>query len=410
MQRYGNRVTTRRILLASLVTLGLAATGCGAGPDTASGAAPGPVLPPMPGAASNGAAPNGAASCAQQRFAKLTLPQRVGQLFLAGIDVNGPPDTAAIKAGHLGSVLFVGNSTAGVTAVRRSTAAIQALATSQDTGGVRFFVAANQEGGQIQPLRGPGFSAIPPATVQGTMSPARLQAQAEQWGRELKKAGVNLDLAPVLDVVPPGTAAVNAPIGQLQREYGDTPATVATHGAAFIKGMAEAGVATTIKHFPGLGRVRGNTDFTADAAAITDTVTTKTDPYLESYQAGIDAGAPLVMVALARYTRIDAGHLAAFSTTVIDGMLRHDLHFTGVVVSDDLGAAAAVADVPAAARAIDFLNAGGDLVTSQSASVAATMAAAVLRQAQDSATFRERITTSVMRILTAKAEYGLLSC
>jgi beta-N-acetylhexosaminidase len=107
--------------------------------------------------------------------------------------------------------------------------------------------------------------------------------------------------------------------------------------------------------------VVGNTDFTS---GVVDTTTGPDSPYLKSFQTAIKAGVPFVMVALATYTRIDPHHLAAFSSRVIRGLLRQQLHFTGVVVSDDLGAAAAVAGLSPATRGIDFLTAGGDLITS----------------------------------------------
>ena len=86
------------------------------------------------------------------------------------------------------------------------TAADQALASAAATARVRFFIAADTEGGEVQRLRGPGFAAIPSAVTQGELAPGTLKREAAGWGRELKQAGVNLDLAPVMDVVPPGTA------------------------------------------------------------------------------------------------------------------------------------------------------------------------------------------------------------
>jgi beta-N-acetylhexosaminidase len=179
--------------------------------------------------------------------------------------------------------------------VRKVADAVQALATEDATAGVGFFVTANQEGGLIQALAGLGFSTIPSAVAQGKLQPADLQTMAA-WGRHLLAAGVNLDFAPVADVVPAGTAAQNAPIGELKREYGGDPSVVATHVVAFIEGMREAGVATTVKHFPGLGRVKGNTDFTS---SVVDTVTTSDDPYLRPFARAVDIHVPFVMISLA---------------------------------------------------------------------------------------------------------------
>src|SRR5205823_880021 len=131
-------------------------------------------------------------------------------------------------------------------------------------GKVGMFVAVNQEGGLIQALRGPGFDTIPPATEQGTLDPATLRTNATAWGRQLIAAGVNMNFAPVLDVLPPGTDQQNQPIGVLKRGFGHDPTTVADHGLAFMEGMVRARVISVVKHFPGLGRVRGNTDFAAN--------------------------------------------------------------------------------------------------------------------------------------------------
>ncbi|HET8784829.1 MAG TPA: glycoside hydrolase family 3 N-terminal domain-containing protein, partial [Candidatus Limnocylindrales bacterium] len=166
----------------------------------------------------------------------------------------------AVADQGFGSWWFTRTTTVGAAAIRRVADAVQAASTERATGGIGAFIAANQEGGQIQALRGPGFARIPSAVTQGTWSTATLRARAERWGEQLAAAGVNLDFAPVADVVPAGTEPDNAPIGRLEREYGSTPTNVADHVAAFIAGMQKAGVVTTAKHFPGLGRVKQNTD------------------------------------------------------------------------------------------------------------------------------------------------------
>ena len=346
------------------------------------------------------------AACVTQVLGNLTLAQRVGQLFLVGVDgdIAGPGLAAAESGYHFGSLLL-NESSAGTAALASQTTAMQELAPS-GTGGVRFFIAANQEGGQIQQLTGPGFATIPSELVQGTLAPGKLRAAAAAWGANLHAAGVNLDLAPVMDVVPQGSAAGNAPIGQLDREFGFDPVTNGEHGTAFIQGMAAAGVMSVAKHFPGLGRVAGNTDFTSN---VVDNVTTADDPYLQSFRAAVGAGVPMVMVALATYTRIDPAQLAVFSPAIIR-LLRNGLGFGGVIVSDDLGEAAAVQAVPVAMRGIGFLTAGGDLITSQSLAPAEQMAAAVLAKASGDAAFRATVDAAAERVLAAKEAAGLLPC
>ena len=377
---------------------------------TAASLSPSPVSSPpessgsAPAPASTGQdAPYGA--CVARVFGRMSEAQRVGQLFLVGVygDVAGPQMTAALRKYHFGSMLLWQTSE-GVKALAAATAHMQSLASIN--GGVRFLIAANQEGGNVQHLTGPGFATMPAAVTQGTWTTSALRSAAAGWGRELRAAGVNFDLAPVMDVVPAGTEASNVPIGALGRQFGSTPSGNGAHGAAFITGMASAGVSTAAKHFPGLGRVSANTDFTSD---VVDSVTGPSDPYLGSFRAAVAAGVPFVMVALATYTKIDASELAVFSPKVMK-LLRSEIGFRGVIMSDDIGDATAVQSMPAASRAIEFLSAGGDMITSQSLPPAETMAAAVLAKATASPSFRAVVDADAQRILAAKEARGLLSC
>jgi beta-N-acetylhexosaminidase len=347
-----------------------------------------------------------ASACVTQVYGQLTLAQRVGQLFLVAptADIAGSVTQTALAKYHFGSILLPANAD-GTTSLAATTAAIQALAPA-DTHDVGFLIGANQEGGEIQQLTGPGFDVMPSALVQGAWTTSALRAQAQTWGSQLRAAGVNLNLAPVMDVVPAGTASTNAPIGELDREFGSDPQSNGEHGVAFIDGMASAGVASVIKHFPGLGRVVGNTDFTSN---VVDSVTTATDPNLDSYRDAINAGVPYVMVAEATYTKIDPSHLAVFSPVIMH-LLRSGLGFNGVIVSDDLGQAKAVAAIPAGQRALDYLNAGGDLITSQAIAPAEQMAATVLATASSDSGFRGTVDAAVRRVLAAKQAQGLLPC
>ncbi|HUN37001.1 MAG TPA: glycoside hydrolase family 3 N-terminal domain-containing protein [Trebonia sp.] len=408
--------------VAIALAVAAACTGCSFGLGTGSAATPSASVaipssstPSPAGGTSTGKpastespASSAPASCPERVFDSLTEAQRVGQLFLVGVPSNAATAevVTAVDDYHLGSVLLAKTS-ASVSTLASGTAGIQALATKQATGGVRFLVAANQEGGEIQQLSGSGFSVMPSELAQGQSSLATERTNAAQWGSELKAAGVNLDLAPVMDVVPQATASSNAPIGQLDREFGYDPVTNGTHGVAFIQGMAEAGVAATAKHFPGLGRVAGNTDFTS---GVTDTVTTPNDPNLGSFQDAINAHVPFVMIALALYTQIDPAHFAVFSPTVIQTMLRQRMGFSGVVMSDDLGEAAQVENMSDGSRAEDFINAGGDLITSQVIAPAEAMATAVLAEANSSAAFRGEVAAAAEKILAAKQALGLLPC
>ncbi len=341
-------------------------------------------------------------------YARMTTAQRIGQLFMVGGPATGlgTATQTAITRYHVGNLVLTGRTTSGTAPVRALTARADALTTSAATAGVPLLIAADQEGGYVQVLQGPGYSWMPTALTQGSWSDTTLTADARVWGRQVMRSGVDLDLAPVMDTVAKSFAASNLPIGYYQREYGYTPAVVADKGTAFQRGMQASGLAMTAKHFPGLGRVTGNTD---TASGVTDTVTTRTSPDVGPFRAALAAGARVLMVSSAYYRRIDASHPAAFSPTVIGGMIRHDLGFTGIVVSDDLGNARQVAAWTPGARAVDVIAAGGDMVLTVNPSVLPAMVQAVTARAASSTAFRALVGAAVLRVLTVKAGYGLLA-
>src|SRR5256714_12005387 len=242
-------------LTAILLLIVLAVAGCGPTAVPSAHPSASPSTTPTPSATAT-PTPTPQLACADLIFAAMTLDQRIGQLFELGLanDLLGPTETNLIQTDHIGSVWFVDRSYVGVAGIHAVAAAVQAQVSNAATANVRFFIAANQEGGLIQAMQGPGCSQIPAAVVQGTWDPALLQSRAAGWARELSAAGINFNFAPVMDVVPPGTDAQNQPIGALHREYGHDPATVGSHGVAFLTGMHQAGIAVSLKHFPGLGR------------------------------------------------------------------------------------------------------------------------------------------------------------
>jgi beta-N-acetylhexosaminidase len=331
----------------------------------------------------------------------------VGQLLMVGSEADHADAATrrAVTRYHAGNVMLTGRSSRGVTATARVSRALQGEVGSSTTGGVPLLVATDQEGGQVQVLSGPGFSRIPAALTQGSWSTATLRSRAAQWGRQLRAAGVQVDLAPVADTVPSSLGRANAPIGRYSREFGHDPDTVAAHAAAFITGMTTARVATAAKHFPGLGRVRDNTDTTS---GVTDGTTTRTDPYLQPFRAAISAGTPMVMMSSAVYSRIDPDHPACFSRTVVTDLLRGDLGFDGVVISDDLGQARQVQRWSAGSRAVQLVAAGGDVVLTVDPDDAPAMYTALYAKAKSDKAFRAKVDAAALRVLRLKAAYGVL--
>jgi len=351
-----------------------------------------------------------ATSCAGRIVAGMDASERAGQLVMVGLDVGASRTSLdpLVTRRHLGGVILLGGWRDGAAQVRAVTRHLAGLASERTTAGLELLLAADQEGGAVQQLRGTGFSRIPSARAQNADGPSALTADATTWATQLRKAGINVNLAPVADTVPTSIGTANEPIGRFDRQFSSNPERVSTMVSAFIAGMRAGGVASTVKHFPGIGRITGNTDLTS--SGITDRTTTIDDPYLEPFRTGIQDGVELVMVGSAIYSRIDPGTNAVFSRRVITDLLRDRLSYDGVVITDDVGAARAVADVPVGQRATRFVRAGGDIVLTARPSTVPTMHDALTRAMAADPAFAKRVEAAVTRVVDLKLRMGLAHC
>jgi beta-glucosidase-like glycosyl hydrolase len=335
-------------------------------------------------------------------LATLDRDAQIAQLFVVGVHLD---DLSAadplVRDRQVGGIFLRGRSSASTTKLAATTARWKSLSP-----GVAPWVAADQEGGKVQTLSGPGFGALPTAWEQGQLPPDQLAAVADGLGTSLASAGVNLNLAPVADVVPAGTESGNAPIGAFGRHYGSTAATMTPAAQAVINGLTAHGVTPTLKHFPGLGHVQENTDTTA---GVRDTDIGAGDEQVAAFgQLARSPSSPFVMMSSATYELIDPANQAAFSHVVVTDLLRGRLGFDGVVISDDLGAALAVRNVSPGERAVRFLAAGGTLVLTVDPRVLPEMLAAVRDRAAADPAFAAVVDGAVRTALLGKARAGLL--
>ena len=332
----------------------------------------------------------------------MSMEERVGQLVMAPLNAGTDPSSLAstIRDRHVGSVLIIGNWNNGVASVRQATDALQSYAPAN----IKLLMTTDQEGGLVQHLQGSGFSTMPSAVEQGRMSTDQLRQSAAVWGNQLAQAGINVDLAPVVGTVTVPRAS-NAPIGALNRDFGLDAAGNAAHASAFVLGMRDSGVATSIKHYPSLGSVTGNTDFTADG--ILDTTTVLDGDVVNAFGTVIaDTQPAMVMMSLATYQAIDASAPAAFSPTIIDGYLRARQGYQGVVTSDSLSAAA-LGGVSPDQLGVRLVEAGGDLACIGAADYVTPILDGLNAKATTDAAFAAKVTRSAERVLTLKYQMGL---
>ncbi|QTQ18179.1 glycoside hydrolase family 3 domain-containing protein [Bifidobacterium bifidum] len=348
------------------------------------------------------AAGDSPAAKASRAIATMSLDERAGQLIMAPMfaGVNPADLSALISTRHVGSVVLIGNWNNGTAAAKTAADALQSYAPS----GNQLIVSTDQEGGQVQHLKGSGFDTMPSAVAQGQMSADTLRSSAKTWGGQLKQAGINVDLAPVLGTVQVKRSS-NAPIGALNRDFGLDSNGNAQHGIAFVEGMRDAGVGATVKHYPGLGAVTGNTDFTTEG--ILDTTTTLDGEEIGAFNTTIKQAKPaMVMMSLATYQRIDSSAPAAFSSKIIDGTLRGSVGYDGVVISDSLSAAA-VSGIATKDLGVRLVDAGGDLACIGDTSYVTPILDGIIARAQSDPAFAKKVTASATRVMTLKYQMGL---
>lgn len=348
------------------------------------------------------AAGDSPAAKASRAIATMSLDERAGQLIMAPMFAGGNPAdlSALISTRHVGSVVLIGNWNNGTAAAKTAADALQSYAPS----GNQLIVSTDQEGGQVQHLKGSGFDTMPSAVAQGQMSADTLRSSAKTWGGQLKQAGINVDLAPVLGTVQVKRSS-NAPIGALNRDFGLDSNGNAQHGIAFVEGMRDAGIGATVKHYPGLGAVTGNTDFTTEG--ILDTTTTLDDEEIGAFNTTIKQAKPaMVMMSLATYQRIDSSAPAAFSSKIINGTLRGSVGYDGVVISDSLSAAA-VSGIATKDLGVRLVDAGGDLACIGDTSYVTPILDGIIARAQSDPAFAKKVTASATRVMTLKYQMGL---
>jgi len=325
-----------------------------------------------------------------------TVRELVGQRFVVAMRGSSPSSAllTRVRHGEIGGVVLFGANVVSPTQLRRLTSTLQQAA--REARRPPLLIATDQEGGRVRRL--PWVGPAPSTTELGRMGTRRIRAEAIASGKALRLAGVNVDLGPVGDVPAAGSF-----MALEQRTFASSVSLVTEATVAFARGLATARVAATVKHFPGIGRATRNTDRTAVEIAATRADLRRRD--LLPFRSAIGAGVPIVMISNANYPGLDAK--PAPWSTKIQSLLRRELGFAGVTISDALDRAAATRGRPLRSVAVLAAQSGGDLLllTGSEASSAAAFehVVAVALQGGISAA---ALQTSYSRILGLKRAYG----
>lgn len=321
--------------------------------------------------------------------ATVSVSRMVGQRFMVGLR-EAMPSTALLadaRRGELGGVVIF-TEESGSAHVKSAISALQRAATAG--GNRQLLIATDQEGGEIKRLPGP------PDQPLSSLSPAAAQREGSATGRYLRSYGVNVDLAPVVDLGLPGSFMTAQ-----GRTISANPGKVAAVATAFAGGLEQTGVLPVAKHFPGLGSATRNTD--EERSVVEASVNQSLIPFREVIARVHPTG---VMVSTAIYTQLDPDNGAAWSRKIVAGVLRHRLGFEeGLVFSDALSSDGVAQTLPVTEAVTKAAAAGVDLILVEPESFHLAHDA-VVRAAREGQVTKQNLNSSYGRILQAKEKFA----
>ena len=326
----------------------------------------------------------------------LSLKQLAGERIVVGL--GGTSISlglrSAIRQGRVaGVVLFAGNFPSRA-AGRRLVARLQAISRPRPLRDP-LLVMVDQEGGEVKRMDGAPAAS---ARQMGARGAAYSAHQGRETAANLRDLGVNVDLAPVLDVGRPGGV-----IEATDRSFGATAARVSATAVPFARALQAGGVAATGKHFPGFGDARENTDFAVERIGLSKRTLRTVDE--KPYEAFIATGGRLVMLSTAIYPAFSPDP-AAFSRSVATGELRRRLGFRGVSITDALETTAVDAFGGPAKAGVAAVRAGVDLLLYTELAPAERARTALVRRLRSGSLSRAAFEESAGRVLDLRADFA----
>ena len=321
---------------------------------------------------------------------RMSLRQRAAQTVMTGLPTTrATAETIRLVEHHAGTVILLGNNIASSDQLRRLTRALRRHAPHG------MLVAVDEEGGRVSRLGSRGIvDKLPSArTLARTKTPQQIRRLGARLGRQMAAVGMNWNFAPVLDVA---DAQANTVIGD--RSYSGDPDVVAAAGRAFAAGLRSEGIRTSGKHFPGHGRT------TVDSHDRLPTVRASRAQLLRRDVRPFAAALPeldSVMTAHVRYTALDAKRPASLSRAATR-LLRHDLGYRGVMVTDSLVMGAITQDRTVIQAAEQALRAGADIALVPDWNATPRVTTRIVKAVRAGRLSRRSLDRSVARVLTLK--------
>ncbi|MDU0203403.1 beta-N-acetylhexosaminidase [Paenibacillus sp. MAH-36] len=327
----------------------------------------------------------------------LTLRQKVGQLFICGFDAlePNPAITQLIEKYGLGGVIYFRRNVKDAHQLAHLSAELQEL--NLRSGGQPLFIAVDQEGGMVSRIE-KGATLLPGNMALGAaFAPAGVYASSKIMGKELRQMGVNMNFAPCLDI---NNNRLNPVIGV--RSYGETAAIVGDMGTHAVKGLQDMGVIATVKHFPGHGDTSEDShhDLPVVPHSMERLMELELAPFIKAIEGGVDA----IMTAHVVFAALEQnGVPSTLSYRILTELLREELGFKGLIVTDCLEMKAISEGIGVAEGAVRAIEAGSDLIlVSHTLERQVSAIEAVITAVESGRIPESRIDASVLRVMTHK--------
>jgi len=344
------------------------------------------------------------ASSTQQIVAGMPLEEKIGQMMMVGFDGAGPSTeiTSAIQDRHIGAVILFGRNIESREQVAGMDAALQNLAV-QANQPAKLMIATDQEGGATRRFMdiGPYYSEPMIGEMGGEAAESAAQQQASSAARDLKKLGVNTNLAPDVDVSDGWGSIMDG------RSFSSDSETVTDLGGKAVRGYNGATTICAPKHFPGHGSADGDSETTLPTVDLSLEAIQQSE--LPPFQEVIKEGAPMIMVGHLLVPALDpSGAPASLSKPIVTDLLRTQMGFTGVIITDDLEMGGITSTMNVADAAVAAVIAGNDMVMVAHTNANQNAAYDALVAAVKSGKIKEDdINKSVTRIIDMKKKYRL---
>lgn len=334
------------------------------------------------------------------QVAKMSLEEKIGQMLLVGIDgtVLDAKAKDMITKDKVGGIILYANNIKNLPGM---VSLVNELKASNTDNPAPLFVSVDQEGGKVSRMPAE-YASIPSNAKVGQSNNAEAAGtMGKLLARQVKAAGFNVDFAPVLDI---NSNPKNPVIGD--RSFGPSADKVVQLGIAEMKGIASEGIIPVVKHFPGHG------DTGVDSHLELPVVKKSREQLAKlewvPFQAAVKEQADAVMVAHILYPQLDPGKPASISAAIIGGLLRGEMGYQGVVITDDLTMGAIMKHFDLGTAAVDSVKAGSDiLLVAHGYDNEQRVRQALLNNIKNGKLKESRIDESVHRILALKQKYGL---